>query len=79
VLNIKKYLIDHQGFLESDMLILVDDSHHHPPTRRNIEDAFTRICQYSQDGDVVFVQYSGTRIFAMAVTLFHPHCLMVVS
>jgi metacaspase-1 len=60
VANIKKYLIQHQGFPESDMLILVDDNRSHSPTRRNIEDAFARICQYSQDGDVVFVHYSGT-------------------
>lgn len=41
------------------MLILMDDGRHHAPTRRNIEDAFQRICQYSQSGDVVFVHYSG--------------------
>ena len=42
------------------MLILMDDGRHHPPTKRNIEDAFKRICEYSQDGDVVFIHYSGT-------------------
>lgn len=57
--NIKKYLINSQGFQESEMLILMDDGRHHPPTRRNIEDAFARICQYSQAGDVVFLHYSG--------------------
>lgn len=41
------------------MLILLDDGRAHAPTRRNIEDAFARICQYSQDGDVVWVHYSG--------------------
>lgn len=57
--DIKKYLIEVQGFQESEMLILMDDNRHHPPTRRNIEDAFHRICQYSQSGDVVFIHYSG--------------------
>lgn len=57
--NIKNYLINTQGFNESEMLILMDDGKHHPPTRRNIEDAFQRIVQYSQAGDVVFVHYSG--------------------
>ena len=47
------------GFPESEMLILLDDGRAHAPTRRNIEDAFARICQYSQDGDVVWVHYSG--------------------
>jgi metacaspase-1 len=41
------------------MLILVDDGRGHEPTRRNIEDAFARICRYSQAGEVVFVHYSG--------------------
>jgi len=57
--NIKNYLINAQGFRESDMLILMDDGRHHPPTKRNIEDAFRRITEYSQAGDVVFVHYSG--------------------
>ena len=57
--NIQKYLVEVQGFNESEMLILMDDNRHHPPTRRNIEDAFARMCQYSQAGDVVFVHYSG--------------------
>ena len=48
-----------QGFNESDMLILMDDGQAHAPTRRNIEDSFARICQYSVAGDVVFVHYSG--------------------
>lgn len=41
------------------MLILMDDGRHHPPTRKNIEDAFRRIAEYSNAGDVVFVHYSG--------------------
>ena len=59
--NIKKYLIEAQGFNEGEMLILMDDNNpkHHAPTRRNIEDAFQRIVHYSQPGDVVFVHYSG--------------------
>lgn len=59
VKNIKRYLIEHQGFQEQDMLILMDDGRCNPPTRRNIMDAFTRITQYSEAGDVVFVHYSG--------------------
>eukprot|EP00977_Amphora_coffeiformis_P028903 scaffold37799_cov176-Amphora_coffeaeformis.AAC.7 len=57
--NIKKYLIAAQGFKESEMLILMDDGRHHAPTRKNIEDAFRRITEYSNAGDVVFVHYSG--------------------
>jgi hypothetical protein len=57
--NMKNYLSQVHGFRESEMLILMDDGHHHAPTRRNLEDAFARICQYSVAGDVVFVHYSG--------------------
>jgi DNA modification methylase len=59
VKNIKQYLITKQGFLEKDMLILMDDGNGHPPTRKNIEDAFRRIIQYSKPNDVVFLHYSG--------------------
>lgn len=59
LLNIKNYLINAQGFLASDMLILMDDGRNHPPTKKNIEDAFKRIAEYSSDGDVVFIHYSG--------------------
>lgn len=45
--------------MEKDMLILMDDGKHHAPTRRNIVDAFTRVTQYSEAGDIVFVHYSG--------------------
>jgi hypothetical protein len=53
--NIKNYLIQAQGFNESEMLILCDDGRSHAPTKKNIEDAFRRITEYSQAGDVVFV------------------------
>lgn len=59
VKNIKKYLIECQGFAESDMLILMDDGQHHSPTKQAIEQAFVRITQYSKAGDQVFVHYSG--------------------
>jgi hypothetical protein len=57
--NIKKYLIDHEGFHEKDMLILMDDGRHHQPTRANIMNALDRVTQYSKAGDVVFIHYSG--------------------
>lgn len=59
VRNIKNYLVQAQGFNENEMLILMDDGQHNPPTKRNIEDAFKRIVEYSQPGDVVFIHYSG--------------------
>jgi hypothetical protein len=58
--NIKNYLIQAQGFNESEMLILCDDGRSHAPTKKNIEDAFRRITEYSQAGDVVFVHVRTT-------------------
>eukprot|EP00339_Tiarina_fusa_P001987 CAMPEP_0117005264 /NCGR_PEP_ID=MMETSP0472-20121206/5947_1 /TAXON_ID=693140 ORGANISM="Tiarina fusus, Strain LIS" /NCGR_SAMPLE_ID=MMETSP0472 /ASSEMBLY_ACC=CAM_ASM_000603 /LENGTH=305 /DNA_ID=CAMNT_0004706465 /DNA_START=166 /DNA_END=1086 /DNA_ORIENTATION=- len=57
--NIKRYLIQHEGFMEKDMLILMDNNQNHAPTKKNIVDAFTRITQYSKAGDCVFIHYSG--------------------
>jgi hypothetical protein len=57
--NIQKYLTSVHDFKESEMLILMDDGRHHPPTKKNIEDAFRRITEYSNAGDCVFVHYSG--------------------
>ena len=52
--------MDVQGYLESDILMLLDDGGaHQPPTRKNIIDAFARMCQYSKDGDIVWVHFSG--------------------
>lgn len=41
------------------MLILKDDGNHLEPTKQNILNAFVRLTQYSQPGDVVFVSFSG--------------------
>lgn len=57
--NIKRYLEEVQGFQERDMLILMDDGRHQSPTKKNIEEAFERMVQYSNAGDVVFIHYSG--------------------
>jgi uncharacterized caspase-like protein len=59
VKNIKKFLIQKQGFQKKDVLMLMDDGRTRAPTRKNIIDAFTRITHYSKAGDVVFVHYSG--------------------
>jgi hypothetical protein len=60
VRNIKRYLINHQGFQEKDMLIMMDDGSPGPlPTKKNIEDSFDRVAEFSHAGDVVFIHYSG--------------------
>jgi metacaspase-1 len=58
--NMGDYLERVHGFSKSNMLILMDDGVQHSPTKQNILNAFERITQYSQSGDVVFLHYSGT-------------------
>lgn len=57
--NVKDYLMKAQGFSEENILVLKDDGVHELPTKKNIEDAFQRLTQYSQPGDVAFVSFSG--------------------
>ena len=55
----KQYLRKYHRFRTSEMLILLDDGEHHRPTKKNIEAAFQKITEYSEEGDVVFIHYSG--------------------
>lgn len=59
VKNIKSFLRKKHGFKQKDMIILMDDGSSTSPTRSNIMDAFDRVVQYSNAGDVVFIHYSG--------------------
>lgn len=58
-LNVRDYLVDKLGFREEEMMILMDDGTHMPPTKKNIEDAFIMLTQYSRPGDVNFISFSG--------------------
>jgi metacaspase-1 len=65
--NMGDYLEKVHGFPRSNMLILMDDNRNHAPTKQNIENAFQRIAQYSQAGDVVFLHYSGRLVCSCVV------------
>mmetsp|Transcript_19605 Transcript_19605/g.25392 ORF Transcript_19605/g.25392 Transcript_19605/m.25392 type:complete len:312 (-) Transcript_19605:558-1493(-) len=58
-LNVKKYLIESEGFLEDDIRCLFDDGIHMSPTRANIEGALRNLAEDSYSGDVIFLHYSG--------------------
>ena len=58
-LNVRDFLVAKLGFRQEEMMILMDDGKHTPPTKRNIEDAFIMLTQYSRPGDVNFVSFSG--------------------
>jgi len=57
--QIKKYLMETQGFEEQNMIILMDDGLYSNPTYDNILNAFRHIVSVSMPGDTVFVHYSG--------------------
>lgn len=59
VLNIKEYIMDVHGFLEENIVVLMDDNEHDPPTRANITDNYARLVEETQAGDAVFCHYSG--------------------
>lgn len=59
VLNIKQYLIKHQGYLEQNILILIDDGNHHFPTRQKIIAGLRQLVIHSKAGDSVYFHYSG--------------------
>jgi len=59
VLNMKEYLMDVHAFEEENMTILLDDNEHAEPSRENIMNAYAQIVADSQEGDVVYLHYSG--------------------
>lgn len=57
--NMKEFLMKVHGFKRENMLVLMDDGKHHAPTKQLIMDGFHRLCEISEPGDVVFIQFSG--------------------
>lgn len=60
VMNVKKYICEHQGYLEDYVLVLTDDGRHdHFPTREKIIKALRQLVAQSVPGDSVYFHYSG--------------------
>jgi hypothetical protein len=59
VMNVKKYIMECQGYLEEHILVLVDDGKHHFPTRQKIICALLHLVAQSAPGDSVYFHYSG--------------------
>lgn len=57
--NMRRYIEKVHGFTEERMTVLMDDGQHDEPTHANIMAAFRRLVQDTQEGDAVFVHYSG--------------------
>lgn len=59
VLNMKKYIMEVHGFEEENIVVLMDDGIHTPPTKENMIAAYEQIVADSEEGDAVFLHYSG--------------------
>ena len=59
VYNIRRFLVDHCGFLEDNIVTLVEKPGQQQPTKKNITDGFAKLIRESREGDVNFIQFSG--------------------
>lgn len=59
VLNMKKYIMDVHGFEEENIVILMDDGANIEPTAANIIAAYRTVVSEAEDGDAIFLHYSG--------------------
>lgn len=59
VLNMKKYIMDVHGFDEENIVILMDDGENTEPTHDNIINAYKNVVAESEEGDAIFLHYSG--------------------
>jgi len=57
--NMTRYIQKVHGFTETHMTVLMDDGSHQAPTYDNIMSAFRQLVSDTQEGDAVFVHYSG--------------------
>jgi hypothetical protein len=55
----KKYIMNVHGFEEDNIVVLMDDDQHISPTKSNIINAYKQIINDSNDGDTIFLHYSG--------------------
>ena len=52
--------MDVHGFEEDNIIVLMDDGVHTTPTKANMIAAYEQIVADSEDGDAIFLHYSGT-------------------
>mmetsp|Transcript_19247 Transcript_19247/g.33802 ORF Transcript_19247/g.33802 Transcript_19247/m.33802 type:complete len:164 (+) Transcript_19247:715-1206(+) len=55
----KNYIMDVHGFEEENIVILMDDGENIEPNYENIIDAYKAVVSQSEDGDAIFLHYSG--------------------
>ena len=47
------------GFKEENITVLLDDGEHPSPTKENMVNAYRQVVADSEDGDAIFLHYSG--------------------
>lgn len=57
--NMVKYIKDVHGFEDENIVLLLDDGENINPTKDNIEAAWVKLVSETEEGDAVFVHYSG--------------------
>lgn len=57
--NMVNYIKNVHGFEDENITLLLDDGENIEPTRDNIIEAYKKIVAESEDGDAVFLHYSG--------------------
>jgi hypothetical protein len=51
--------MNEHGFEEDNIVVLMDDGQHTSPTKSNMINAYKQIVADSEDGDAIFLHYSG--------------------
>lgn len=59
ILNMKKYLVECQGYSPNNILVLMDDGKHIFPTRQKIILGLQQLVKQSKAGDNAYFHYSG--------------------
>jgi hypothetical protein len=60
VRKMREFLMHEHGFQKRNILVILDDDgRHHIPTKKLIIDSLIRLCEISEPGDSIFLQFSG--------------------
>ena len=69
--------MNEHGFDEDNIVVLMDDGQHTSPTKSNMINAYKQIVADSEDGDTIFLHYSGKLHISSSFLLEYctaPHC-----
>ncbi len=55
----KRYIKRVHGFKDENIVVLLDDGKHAVPTYKNIINAYKKVVSQSEEGDAIFLHYSG--------------------